>query len=341
MKTKKTYILIVVIFLVTLIGSVISMILKNTVHLNTGNVTGNTAGNINNGGEFCESNGVVYFANPYDGGRLYSMTPEETNLKKISTAGVTSINADSRHLYYFMDSSKSGTGLGFVIGTRGIYRSKLNGDNTVCLKRGLAVNMQLCGNYLYYQNFDNKIGTELYKIKIDKTEDKKVRPFNINPASCSEGNIYFNGTEDDHFLYRLNTANDSISVIYEGSLWNPIYHNGYFYYMDVSSNYRLCRLSALDNTVEVLTEDRIDCFNVYGDMIYYQKSSETEPALKRMKTDGSENEVVAEGVYNRIQITSRFVYFQEFDTPTPIYKTALNGPVGVTTFSAAKLAVSE
>lgn len=36
---------------------------------------GNTAGNLNNSGYFCEYDGTVYFANAYDSNTLYSMDP--------------------------------------------------------------------------------------------------------------------------------------------------------------------------------------------------------------------------------------------------------------------------
>ena len=62
---------------------------------------GNTAGNVNNGGYFCEYDGVVYFSNPYDGGSLYSMSPDETNLKKLISAKVSNINAGGRYLFYY------------------------------------------------------------------------------------------------------------------------------------------------------------------------------------------------------------------------------------------------
>lgn len=51
---------------------------------------GNTAGNANNNGMFCEYNGTVYFSNPYDNGSLYSMKPDGTRIKKLGAALSTS-----------------------------------------------------------------------------------------------------------------------------------------------------------------------------------------------------------------------------------------------------------
>lgn len=339
---KRTVMLLILVIFILLLLFVLALFFQR-VRLNDGPVTGNTAGNLNNGGLFCEKDGVVYFSNAYDGGRLYSMSPDETHMKKLTDVKATSINADSHYLYYYLDSSTTGTGLGFVQRTYGVYRSKQNGKSSECLYRGNAVTLQLCGNYLYYQYFDNKDkkGTQLAKVKIDKKEEKKVADYNINPASCVDGLIYFNGTRDDHYLYTLNTADDSIRLLWDGDIWNPVCENGYIYYMDVPHNYRLCRFSLADRTSEVLTEDRVDFFNVSGGMIYYQKSSRTDPALLRMSVDGGEPELVASGVFKNINITSSFVYFSGFDSDIPVYRTPVNGPVNVTQFDAAASAAAD
>lgn len=77
-------------------------------------------------------------------------------------------------------------------------------------------------------------------------------------------------------------------------------------------------------------------FNVYGNYIYYQVSSPDSPALRRMLIDGSSQELVREGVYQNINITSQYVYFNAFNESIPIYKTSTFGPVNVTAFDAAR-----
>lgn len=335
MTTTKKNILILSIAGVVLILLLLLVIFSGRIPLNDDNTVGNTAGNLNNGGYFCETDDRVYFANAYDNYALYSMNPDETELKKINANSVSSLNAGGNYLYYAMSSSSNGSGLGFVRKTSGIYRSKLNGSGVVCLDRCHIVTMQLCGNYLYYEKYDNNGGPSLDKIRIDKKEKETLAAERINPSGFVNGTIYYNGTEEDHYLHALNTATDTSDVVWKGDVWNPIYQDGYIYYMDVSENYRLCRYSMNSDVVEVLTNDRIDMFNVYGDYIYYQVSSQDAPALKRMFTDGSSQELVREGVYQNINITSQYVYFNSFNEETPVYKTSTLGPVNVTTFDAA------
>ncbi len=335
MTTTKKNILILSVAGVVLILLLLLVIFSGRIPLNDENTVGNTAGNLNNGGYFCETDDRVYFANAYDNYALYSMNPDETDLEKLNANSVSSLNVGGNYLYYAMSSSSNGSGLGFVRRTSGIYRSKLNGNGTVCLDRCHIVTMQLCGNYLYYEKYDNNDGPSLDKIRIDKKEKATLAAERINPSCFVDGIIYYNGTEEDHNLHALNTATDTSDVVWKGNVWNPIYQDGYIYYMDVSENYRLCRYSMNSDTIEVLTNDRIDMFNIYGDYIYYQVSSQDAPALKRMFTDGSSQELVREGVYQNINITSQYVYFNSFNEETPVYKTSTFGPVNVTTFDAA------
>ena len=301
---------------------------------------GNTAGNLNNGGLFCEDEDVVYFANAYDNYALYRMNPDETDVRKLSNTQVSSLNAAGNFLYYYQSASSASDQFSSIFRTNGVYRCKKNGKSAVCLKRVPSPCLSLSGNTVFYQSYNTKTGTSLYRIETDKTDDVEIADYIINPAGVQSGRIYFGGTGSDHYLYSLNTETNAISTVFNGNIYNPVPQGDYIYYMDISSDYRLCRYSLSTQTVEVLTEDRLDFFNVAGDMIYYQKSDQKEPALKRMRLDGSGEEIVALGVFEKINATSQYVYFNAYDTPTPVFHTPLYGTVQVETFSAAAAAVA-
>lgn len=337
MTSSRKNILILSITAVILIILLIAVILSGRIPMNDEFTTGNTPGNLNNGGYFCETDERVYFANAYDNFALYSMNSDETDLKRFNEGAVSSINAAGNYLYYAQVSGGSDAGgIGSAVRMAGIYRSNLKGKSVVGLDRCDIVSMQLCGNYLYYEKYDKQVGTSLDKVRIDKKDRQTVAEAVINPNCCVNGTIYYNGTAEDHYLHALDTSTDKDSVVWQGNIWNPIVQDGYVYYMDVAENYRLCRYHLSNNIVEVLTNERIDMFNVYGNYIYYQVSSSDSPALKRMQTDGTSQETVREGVYQNINITSAYVYFNAFNESTPVYKTSTYGPINVTTFDAAK-----
>lgn len=338
MKNNAKFLILIGIVVLLLIGSTVFTYFTERVPSNDISVTGNTAGNLNNGGLFAENNGKVYFANAYDGGCMYAMNADETAPEKITTSQVSSINTGGDFLYYYMNSSGGGTGLGYVVKTFGVYRSKTDGSGTKCLDRNAAVTMQLVGDYIYYQRYNNQDFTKFYKIKTDKSDNVMVSDEIINPAACYNEIIYFNGTAEDHYLYALDTRTDNVTTVYQGNLWYPAYHNGYIYYVDLPSDYSLCRYSLSAGTVEILTNDWVDTFNVGNNYIYYQRNSATEPALMRMELDGSNPEVVAEGNYENLHLTSNYAYFNAFGMETPVYHTPVNGPVNVTEFTAARQA---
>lgn len=341
MKKKWKIPLFTTIAILLLAGLGAATLLKEKIPPNDISVTGNTAGNLNNHGLFAESGGKVYFSNALDGGSLYSMNPDETGYAKLNSTMTNSINVGGNYLYYYMDNASGGSGVGYAIRTYGVYRSKLDGSDSQCLDRTAAITMQLSGDYIYYQRYDNQNFTKFYKIKTDKSGQQQVSDLIINPASCYNGTIYFNGTETDHYLYALDTTTDTIYTVYQGNLWYPTYHNNYIYFLDVPADYRLCRYSLYDNTVEILTNDRVDTFNVGDYYIYYQKNSSTEPALMRMGLDGSNPETIMDGNFENINLTSTYAYFNAFGDETTVYHTPVNGPIDVGIFTPEVLKASK
>lgn len=338
--TRKNIVVLILVFGI-LIGLLTAFaLLHGRIPSNEPGTVGNTAGNLNNRGLFCEDDGKVYFANAYDNYSLYSMNPDESDMEKLSSSQVEDINAGGNYLYYYQTDAASASSFSFISRFSGIYRLKKNGGQSTCLTRDTAMLTLLADDYLYYQHYDSDEGITLHKLKTDKSKETVAADFNLNPASIENGLIYFNGTGDDHYLYTLDTHTDTVQTLWNGNLWNPVAYGGYIYFMDVPNNYRLCRYSLSDQTVQVVTEDRIDCFNVYGDYVYYQKNDAEAPALKRVTLDGQNEEVIREGNHEKINITSNYVYFSEFEQPMPVYKTPVNGPVHVTTFEAAQNAAA-
>lgn len=303
-------------------------IFANRVPTNPDGTVGNSAGNLNNEGMFCEYDGRVYFSNAADQGCLYSMNPDETDVKLLNKMKVRNILAGGSYLYFYQTDSASESGLGQIQGLRSFCRSKLNGSDITTMTRDVVLTGQLVNNYLYL--LTTKSGaTTFYKLKIDKSEQVDLANYSINPACARNGIIYYNGSQDDHYLYTLNTANDVSSELWRGNLWYPALDGDYIYYMDVANNYRLCRYSLNLNEVQVLTNDRVDCFNVGNGYIYYQMNDSSNPQLKCMRTDGSDNHMVAEGNFTHINMTSRYVYFQAFGNDLTTY----HSPLGSSTYT--------
>ena len=70
MKKTITIIIVVLVIAAAGVGGFFYFKKNQTVH-NNDNAIGNTAGNLINGGLFCEYNDKIYFANPDDYNKLY------------------------------------------------------------------------------------------------------------------------------------------------------------------------------------------------------------------------------------------------------------------------------
>ena len=89
-KKKKKIITIICAVLVVLLiaGGTGFYFYSNRFIYNKEGDTGNTTGNLYNGGMFCVYDGFVYFANPNDEGRLYRMKEDGSGVEKIGKDSV-------------------------------------------------------------------------------------------------------------------------------------------------------------------------------------------------------------------------------------------------------------
>lgn len=204
MKKKISIIIAVIVVIALIAAAVIFHYLSNRTHFNEGYVNGNTAGNLYNGGLFCEYDGTVYFSNPSDGGKLYSMSPDGSNLAKLCDDTVSYINADEHYLYYVRNNpGATGAALSFLsVNTDSLCRIDREGgdDSVLILDSAPCLYASLYGNYIYYIRYDESEGSTLYKVKIDGSDCKQVDTAPDFTCSANGEYMYYNGT-DSRSLY--------------------------------------------------------------------------------------------------------------------------------------------
>lgn len=330
---KKTAIIFICTLLL-LIGLVVASRFLSAIPENPPGTVGNSAGNLNNLGMFREDNGIVYFCNPYDSDHLYSMNPDGSNKQKLLDVPVSYINSAGDYIYFYQKDSDENVVFGLSGNMHGVYRLEKDSKTTPeCLDRTASGIISLIDNAIYYQHYDNDDGMTLYRVQIDDSNKEQISTAIINPSCVIDGNIFYPNMDDAFYLSMFNTTSMDSSTVVSERVYNPVYEGGYIYYMNVPENYTLYRYSLSEGTNERLTNDRVDVFNVYGNYIYYQKNDAQAPQLKRISIDGSNPEIVAEGNYTNINITSTYTYFQAFGESIPLYQTPTNGAINVTEFN--------
>lgn len=303
---------------------------------NNQDTIGNQAGNLYNGGFFCEKDGYVYFSNAYDNYALYRMKPDETEMKKLITTQVNNINVAGKYIYYYQFGSGDGQGFGYVIDMTGVYRAEIKKPkNASCLDRIHLDNMLLVGNNLYYDANDST-GVYLKRMGTDGKNDMPLTDYKVTAASAANGNIYFVNNVDNFHLMALSTINGSITDVLKEDMYMPIVEGNEVYCIDIHNNYAMVKYNLSTGEKTVLDDSvRTDMFNITSSYVYYQTSGNTLE-LRRIPRSGGNYEVVATGAYNSINVTSNYVYFHQFQADLPIYKCPSNGPVFVTTFDNAR-----
>ncbi len=332
--------IVVILFAVALIN----VYLEDKILENPQGTVGNTTGNLYNGGLFCETNEYVYFSNPYDNYALYRMLPDETKIEKLITTPSVSVNAAGNHIFYYQSSSGTGSGLGYVINTYGIRRFSKNNKRTVSgIDNSLIQGFVLADNSLYYQVADMGQHVNYIKeISLDgKNSEQIVLPSDALLACVDHSTMYFtNAIENFHLLAMdLNDKSHTLREVLSEDVYMPIVEDNDVYCIDIHNNYALVHYNLATQQKTVLDTARTDMLNVDDSYIYYQTSG-NNPQLKRITKDGSSIEVIADGAYNSIHTTSKYVYFMRYGDESTVYKIPANGAPTVSTFTAASNAVS-
>lgn len=333
---------ITIIIIILLLAGILLTLMEfsKKVKFNTLPINGNTTGNLNNSGLFCESNGTLYFSNAYDNHALYSYNPNSGNCKKLCEGPVSSINTDSHYIYYVREASNSEGTFGFSTATfKGLYRMELNGKNKTRLYNGSVGTAQLINNRIFFQNYSNEYGFHLHAIDIDGKNQIEVLEEAVNPTGYYNNSLYFSNYDGNHNISEMNPDNFTKETFYEGNCYSPTIQGDYLYFIDVLNNYSLAKVDLNTKEKTTLTTERLDTYNLYNDTIFYQVSDSERPCLKRMKTDGSNIELIQNGIFHDINITENYTYFTAYNSDIPIYRTPTTGVVDVTIFTEALNAV--
>lgn len=327
MNKKFLNFIIIVLVLLLIIGGISTYIFLNRYVPVPPGVVGNTSGNINNHGLFCESeDGYIYFSNPYDGRKLYKMNSDGTDAKCICDVPCEYINVYDKKVYFYQtpgaDNQVFGLGGLYGIcqtdtdGKHGLY----NIDKTICNQ------MILYGDNLFYQHYDASEGLTLYKASGDRKNKEKISDYEVYVSNPYQDGFLTYNTDSMYNLCVYNPATNSfVNLDSSTRAYNVTLVGNYAYFMNIDDEYRLYRYDLSTKSSEKLTDDRVDVFNVYGNSIFYQKNNKDEQALVHMNSDGSNPQVVSYGNYTNINCTSSYTYFYEFGTSEPIYRVPTSG----------------
>lgn len=309
-------IIIAIIIAAALICSILLYYRTTRTSLNEEDVIGNTAGNLYNGGLFCEYNGVIYFSNMNDDGALYQMNLNCTDVRKIHPNKVKYINADANYLYYSKvnySKQKHSDNI-FELYNAGVYRIDKNGKNLKLLNKDPAGVVSLFKNTLFFQHYNTSEGLTFYKVNIDDTDEKKLYDDPIVPASYINGEMYFSGASFDHDIHALNMNNLSVRTVYTGNTYMPIATNDWIYYISLEDNYKLYRIDLNGENKTLIVDEFVFTYNISpdGNKIYYQVDGGDNNRIECLDLSSMTTKTIQQGDFKEIHVTTNYIFFLDF-----------------------------
>lgn len=327
-KIKKVILSLVIITAIAFAG--IYRYTNNRTFMNKSDEIGNTAGNIYNGGLFCEQDKRIYFCNNNDDGCLYVMNPYLKNYRQLSTDKAVYINADDNYIYYVRANNTRANNPGAFISYNncGIFRINENGSGLTSVSNNPGAYLTLKGNFLYYQHYDVNSGLFLYQNKIDCSYERLLLKDAVIPAAVTNQKLYYTGTENDQNIHSINLQSFTNQNELNGSFLHPVFFGNYIYYMDIHDHYKIYRMNQDGSDVTKLVDKRCSTFNITesGKYLYYQLDNGAKSKLCRMNLNTKKAQTLVKGSYNQLNVTKYYVFFSKFKSSKTYYVSADGGP---------------
>lgn len=297
---------------------------------------GNTAGNIYNGGLFCEQDGKIYFSNDDADGSLYVMNSDCTNIKRVSDDKAAYINADENYIYYVRaNNTRETSSNGFMaFNNTGVYRINQNGTGLKAFTANPGAYLILKGNSVYFQRYDVETGLYLYKYKIDCTGERLLVKDSVIPAAVIDTDLYYTGFSKDRDIHTVSLSSFTENTVISGSFAYPIFFEDYIYYIDMSDKYKIYRMKKNGSNPERIVNESCSTYNITnsGKYLYYQVDNNKSNRICRLNLANMKTETLMEGDFKQIHVTKAYVFFKDFNNKNT-YMVEADGSSTINTFN--------
>jgi len=342
--SKKILRILIVMFGLTVIVIVALWIYSSgRTYFNEDTMVGNTSGNLYNGGLFCEKDNKIYFSNDVANGSLYAMNKDCTVFEELSLDKSVYINVDDNYVYYVRaNDTRENIGDGFLMFyNTGVLRITKNGNDFKSFTGSPGANLNLFGNFIYFQRYDVDLGWYLYRYKIDDSMERLLLKDTVVPIMLKDNSLYYTGSAKDHNINAIDLDSFTSHPIIKGNFQYPIYMGDYIYYIDLDDKYRICRMDLDGSNRTVIVDKRCFTYNITnsGKYLYYQVDNAKTNHIARINLETMKEEKILDGNYKQIHVTENYVFFKDFDS-TNTYIMSADGVNDVSTFNPPDLSAT-
>ena len=215
-KSKKKFpfgIIIFVLIVICIIAAIIVSAILNRPEPIPADAVGNTSGNINNRGLFCETDDYIFFSNSYDARKLYRMDKDGSNVKCIADVPVEFINVYGDNVYFYQTPGADNQvfGLGGLYGVCSTNLDGTSGMNNI--DKAIVNSLILYGPNLYYQPYDKEQGLSLYKADPYTKEKVKLSDKRVFVSTPLNGKFLTYNEDIGYFLSAFNPESGQMELV--------------------------------------------------------------------------------------------------------------------------------
>ena len=252
-------------------------------------LSGNTSGNLANGGILVGDGDTIYFNHFGDQNKLYKMDQSGDGLMAVSDEIAYSLNI-SGDLLYFLSGTEDNA----------IVTMKKDGSERSVLSDEKALSLQCSGEFLYFISMGEETDPEktytLHRMKRSGEEVTRILDDKIQQFFVSGNRLYYIRQEDRSLYVSDQDGKDPVKL-HDGSVINFILYEDKLYFVDGSEEKNQLFVMERDGKdLKRLTEEKLSSFHISNDVIYYGNTTEKASMLelKKMSLDGSSKEVLEE-----------------------------------------------
>ncbi|HKL99713.1 MAG TPA: DUF5050 domain-containing protein [Mobilitalea sp.] len=251
--------------------------------------------NVFNNGSCAIYGDRIYFCNSYDGGTLYSIKTDGSDISKLNDDWTQWFNVSGSLIYY-----QNGSGQICVMNIDGSGQLKLNDDN--------SGNINVVGDRIYYSNTDDDF--KLYSMNIDGSDRKKLNDDNPLYMNVVGDRIYYSGEmngRDAKGIYSVRTDGSDKIKLSDDYPFKIVVSDGWIYFNNQNDDHKLYVMRTDGSDRHKLIDDYAPRMNVIGDRIYYVKGDEWK--TYSVKTDGSERQLLSDDDAEWFGIRDDLIYY--------------------------------